>query len=63
VYAEYFRCNRASGRAVLVLPHWNAAPGSYTKFCRLLNFQRFSALLVTLPYHGNRKPRECVGAE
>ena len=63
VYAQYFRCNRASGRAVLVLPHWNAAPGSYTNFCRLLNLHRFSALLLTLPYHGNRKPRECVGAE
>lgn len=63
VYADYFHCNRASGRAVLVLPHWNARPHSYTRFCRLLNFHRFSALLVTLPYHGNRKPRECVGAE
>jgi Alpha/beta hydrolase domain containing 18 len=63
VYADYYRCNRAFRRAVLVLPHWNAAPGSYANFCRLLNFQGFSALLVTLPYHGNRKPRECVGAE
>lgn len=53
VYAEYFHCNRASRRAVLVLPHWIAAPDSYTNFCRLLNFHRFSALLVTLPYHGN----------
>jgi len=63
VHAEYFHSNRSSGCAVLVLPHWNAAPSSYTNFCRLLNFHRFSALLVTLPYHGNRKPRECAGAE
>jgi hypothetical protein len=63
VYADYFHCNRASGRAVLVLPHWNAATGSYSAFCRLLNLHGFSTLLVTLPYHGNRKPRECAGAE
>jgi pimeloyl-ACP methyl ester carboxylesterase len=63
VYAEYFHCARACGRAVLVLPHWNAAPGAYASFCRLLNLEGFSALLVTLPYHGNRRPRECLGAE
>jgi hypothetical protein len=63
VYADYFPCTRAGGRAVLVLPHWNAAPPSYARFCRLLNLLGFSALLVTLPYHGSRKPRECVAAE
>ncbi len=63
VHADYFRCGRACGRAVLVLPHWNAVPSSYTNFCRLLNLDGFSALLVTLPYHGNRKPRECISAE
>jgi hypothetical protein len=63
VYAEYFHCSRAQGRAVLVLPHWNAAPNSYASFCRLLDWNGFSTLLVTLPYHGNRKPRDCVGAE
>jgi hypothetical protein len=63
VYADYFHCARAAGRAVLVLPHWNAAPGSYTGFCRFLNVHGFSALLVTLPYHGSRKPGECTRAE
>jgi hypothetical protein len=63
VYAEYFQCAHAAGRAVLVLPHWNAAPGSYASFCRFLNLAGFSALLVTLPYHGGRKPRECNRAE
>jgi hypothetical protein len=63
VFADYFQCRQARGRAVLVLPHWNAVPGSYAGFCRFLNWLGFSALLVTLPYHGNRKPRECEGAE
>ncbi|MGA7412673.1 MAG: alpha/beta hydrolase family protein [Bryobacteraceae bacterium] len=63
VSAEYFRCAHAAGRAVLVLPHWNAAPGSYASFCRFLNLAGFSVLLVTLPYHGDRKPRECRRAE
>jgi hypothetical protein len=63
VYADYFRCVHARGRAVLVLPHWNALPSSYAGFCRFLNWLGFSALLLTLPYHGNRKPRKCAGAE
>jgi len=63
VFAEYFPSAQALGRAVLVLPHWNAVPGSYAGFCRYLNWLGFSALLVTLPYHGKRKPAECHGAE
>lgn len=63
VHAEYFRSANANGRAVLVLPHWNAAPSGYVNFCRFLNWLGYSALLVTLPYHGNRKPAECAGAE
>lgn len=62
-YADYFECRRAKGRGVLVLPHWNAAGGSYASFCRFLNWLGFSALLITLPYHGKRKPTQCVGAE
>jgi len=63
VDADYFPCNHANGRAVLVLPHWNAEPKGYAGFCRFLNWLGFSALLLTLPYHGNRRPRECAGAE
>jgi len=63
VHAEYLRSRSAKGRAVLVLPHWNAAPGGYMSFCRFLNWLGYSALLVTLPYHGKRKPMECAGAE
>ena len=62
VHADYFRCRQAEG-AVLVLPHWNAQPAGYFGFCRFLNYLGFSALLLTLPYHGNRKPQECIGAE
>ena len=62
-HADYFACRRAGGRAVLVLPHWNANPKGYVGFCRFLNCLGISALLVTLPYHGSRKPAECAGAE
>jgi hypothetical protein len=63
VHADYFRYRDANGGALLVLPHWNAEPLGYFGFCRFLNWLGFSALLVTLPYHGNRKPRQCSGAE
>ena len=63
VHAEYLQSRKAKGRAVLVLPHWNAAPSGYLSFCRFLNWLGYSALLVSLPYHGNRKPKECEGAE
>jgi hypothetical protein len=63
VFADYFKSKRARGRAVVVLPHWNAVPSSYSGFCRFLNWLGFSALLLTLPYHAKRKPPECLGAE
>jgi Alpha/beta hydrolase domain containing 18 len=63
VHADYFPSGQSRGAALLVLPHWNAPPSRYASFCRFLNWLGFSALLVTLPYHGQRKPRECVGAE
>ena len=50
-------------RAVLVLPHWNAAPDGHVGLCRLLNRLGMSALRLTLPYHDARRPAELNRAD
>jgi Alpha/beta hydrolase domain containing 18 len=46
-----------TGRAVVILPHWNAQEGSYFELARV--FARFgvAALRLTMPYHEERRPR------
>jgi dienelactone hydrolase len=61
--ARWYPARRANRRAVLILPHWNARPGSYAVLCRILNALGYSVLLLTLPYHGARRPEGCRGAE
>jgi dienelactone hydrolase len=68
VHALYFRSHRAlergaSGRAVLVLPQWNAGPDGHVGLCRLLNRFGLSALRLTLPYHDARRPAELNRAD
>lgn len=46
---------RALGRAVVVLPHWNAKPDEHVVMCRLLNRAGIAALRLSLPYHDRRK--------
>ena len=50
-------------RAVLVLPQWNAGPDAHVGLCRLLNRLGMSALRLTLPYHGARRPPELSRAD
>jgi len=45
---------RSKGRAVVVLPHWNAKPEEHVGACRLLNKIGIAALRLTLPYHDRR---------
>ena len=45
---------RAKGRAVLVLPHWNAKIEEHVAVCRLLNRVRIASLRLSLPYHDKR---------
>jgi hypothetical protein len=45
---------RAGGRAVVVLPHWNAKPEEHVPVCRLLNRTGVAALRLSLPYHDRR---------
>jgi hypothetical protein len=66
VYGRYFpsrskgskSCDRerSRGRAVLVLPHWNAKPQEHVALCRWLNRAGIAALRLSLPYHDRRQP-------
>jgi hypothetical protein len=47
---------RAQGRAVVVLPQWNAKVDDQVAVCRLLNRAGIAALRVSLPYHDRRMP-------
>ncbi len=54
---------RASRKAVVVLPQWNAQPNSHVEACRIFNLIGMSALRLTLPYHQERKPAELERAD
>jgi len=45
---------RARGRAVVVLPHWNAKAHEHVVLCELLNRTGIAALRLSLPYHDRR---------
>ena len=45
---------RARGRAIVVLPHWNAKPEEHVALCELLNRAGIAALRLSLPYHDRR---------
>lgn len=56
VYGRYFPARRDGGRAVLVLPQWNADASGHVALCRLLNRFGLSALRLSLAYHDRRMP-------
>jgi hypothetical protein len=45
---------RARGRAVVVLPHWNAKVHEHVALCEFLNRTGIAALRLSLPYHDRR---------
>lgn len=45
---------QAGGRAVVVLPHWNAKAHEHVALCELLNREGIAALRLSLPYHDRR---------
>lgn len=53
----------SDGRAVVVLPQWNADLRSHQSLCRMLNFFGLSALRISLPYHDLRMPEELERAD
>lgn len=52
-----------SRSAIVVLPQWNAQPGSHVEACRIFNLLGISALRLTLPYHEERRPPELERAD
>jgi hypothetical protein len=46
--------DRARGRAVVVLPHWNAKAHEHVAVCELLNRTGIAALRLSMPYHDRR---------
>ena len=56
------RPNR-TGRAVVILPHWNAKEGSYFELARVFARLGIAALRLTLPYHEERRPPELERAD
>ncbi|MBI4265147.1 MAG: abhydrolase domain-containing 18 [Acidobacteria bacterium] len=54
---------RRSGRAVLVLPQWNADVEGHVGLSRLLARLGVSALRLSLPYHDERMPPELARAD
>lgn len=60
VRARFFTSNKVleKKRAVVILPHWNAPPGSYESLCKVFNRVGIAALRLTLPYHEERMPPE-----
>jgi hypothetical protein len=55
VHVEYFPIE-SRGRAVLVLPQWNADAQGHMALCRMLNSFGLSAARLSLPYHDLRMP-------
>ena len=63
VHGEFFPCRGARGRAVLVMPQWNASAEGHVGLCRLLNRFGLAALRMSLAYHDRRMPAETQRAD
>jgi hypothetical protein len=63
VYAQWFPAPNRSGRAVIVVPHWNAKAHEHGALSRSLQFLGLSALRLSLPYHDYRMPAELSRAD
>ncbi|MCS6953808.1 MAG: hypothetical protein RMK57_13105 [Bryobacterales bacterium] len=63
VHADFFPAPSDKGRAVVVLPQWNADASSHISLCRLLNRFGLTALRMSLAYHDRRMPAELQRAD
>lgn len=63
VHAQWYPAKKHNGRAVLVLPHWNASFDQHGGLCRTLARLGMSALRLSLPYHDFRMPPELTRAD
>jgi hypothetical protein len=63
VHALWFPAPKDRGRALVVLPQWNAGVDGHTGLARLLNRFGISALRMTMAYHAERMPAELERAD
>lgn len=63
VSAQWHPAKKHKGRAVVVLPHWNASFPQHGALCRALSKFGISALRLSLPYHDHRMPPELHRAD
>ncbi|HUB32722.1 MAG TPA: hypothetical protein VMA31_06830 [Bryobacteraceae bacterium] len=63
VHALWFPAQKDLGRALIVLPQWNAGPDGHIGLARLLNQFGISALRMTMAYHAERMPAELERAD
>jgi hypothetical protein len=63
VHARWFPAPNRNGKAVIVLPHWNAKHNEHVGLAQGLQFLGLSALRISLPYHDARMPAELERAD
>ena len=63
VHAVWFPARRDHGRALVVLPQWNAGRDGHVGLARLLNLFGISALRMSMAYHAERLPEGLQRAE
>jgi hypothetical protein len=63
VHSLWFPAERDRGRAVLVLPQWNAGADGHVGLAKLLNRFGVSALRMSMAYHAERMPAELERAD
>jgi len=63
VHADLFPADQDRGRAVVVLPQWNADQQGHANLCRLLTRFGITALRMSLAYHDRRRPPETARAD
>jgi hypothetical protein len=63
VHADFFPAARDRGRAVVVLPQWNAGASGHVALCRMLNRFGVTALRMSMAYHDRRMPPELQRAD
>src|SRR5687768_11338672 len=63
VHGHWHPAKKHNGRAVVVLPHWNARFEQHGGLCRGIRMLGISALRISLPYHDYRMPAELHRAD
>jgi hypothetical protein len=63
VHALWCPAPKDNGRALVVLPQWNAGPDGHLGLAKMLNRFGISALRMTMAYHAERMPAELERAD